>query len=255
MTSLTYSETPSNPQLKVTDIAQVVEVARSTVPLGRHDRLAVVVDATWATPYLLRPLSLGADLVLHSATKYIGGHSDMLGGVLVVGHTAVAKRLVDKLVVAHRICGGVMGPWESYLSLRGLRTLHVRMDRHCSNALAVAQRLVVNAQCSGVLYPGLESHPQHTLAKQQMGGRFGGMLSFLVRPRDGSDGEKEAMEVLGKVRLVRRATSLGGTESLIEHRRSVEGSYGTSPPNLLRVSVGLEAAEDIIGDIEQALLR
>lgn len=244
-------ETPSNPQLKVTDVERVSAIAKSI--LGA-DKVAIVVDATWATPYLLKPLQLGADFSLHSCTKYIGGHSDVLGGILTMGDTVASRRLSSKLKFAHQVCGGVAGPWESYMSLRGLRSLHVRMDRHCSNGLAVASFLSCHTAVQKTYYPGLDTHPQHDLARTQMSDKFGGMVSFLVKPSvDGGDGYAEAMEVIKKVMVFRRATSLGGTESLIEHRRSVEGVYGSSPPNLIRLSVGLETAADLIEDLDQAL--
>lgn len=149
----------------MTDIALVSNMARQALPEGR---LTIVVDATWATPVILRPLALGADFVLHSCTKYIGGHSDVLGGVVVGGSTGTAVALDSKLRLAQQLCGGVMGPWESYMSLRGLRTLHVRMERHCRNALEVANFLASHKNVSDVLYPGLPSHSQHLLARQQM---------------------------------------------------------------------------------------
>lgn len=162
-------ETPSNPQLKVTDIQSLSSLAKEV--LG-EENVTVIVDATLASPYLLRPLSLGADFSLHSCTKYIGGHSDVLGGVVTAANTPSANRLLPKLRLAQQIGGGVLSPFESYLALRGMRSLHVRMERHCSNAFTVAKFLSAHAKIEKVFYPGLPSHPQHTLASVQMNNRF-----------------------------------------------------------------------------------
>ena len=183
-----WLETPSNPKTKVSDIQQLSAIAKST--LG-DDRVCVVVDSTWATPYLTRPLTLGADVVMHSTTKYVSGHSDVLAGMLVLGHTATARSILKDLRVCHQIGGGVCAPLESYLCLRGLRTLHVRMRRHCDSALALAQFLSTHPCVSLVHYPGLPTHPQHDVAVKQMGNLFGGMLSFELK----NVGEPEALQV------------------------------------------------------------
>ena len=239
--SIVWVESPSNPLLKVTDIASVSELASAKGAL-------TVVDATWLTPCLLRPLEHGADLVLHSATKYMGGHSDLLGG-LVVG--AVESEAFSGVRAAQADAGGVLSPWDSWLLLRGLRSLGVRMERHSSNALAVACALDAHPQVATVHYPGLPSHAQHSLASATFAGGFGGMLSFEVR-----GGEAAAMKVAASLGLFKRATSLGGTESLIEHRASIEalsGASPTAPPGLLRVSVGLEDKDELVVDLVRAL--
>lgn len=260
-----WMETPSNPLCKVTDVQAVSALARNLFP--RPEQLTVVVDSTWATPYLLSPLQLGADFVLHSVTKYVAGHSDVLGGVVTASSCAVkradAAQLEGRLDVlgtlrtVHQVGGGVCGPMEAWLAARGLRTLPLRLNHQCQSALRIAEGLEGLPWVSRVFYPGLVSHPQHALAAKQMRGRFGGMLSLLVRPRpDGAgsqDGGEEALRVSRQVRLFKPATSLGGTESLLEHRRSVEGAHPLSPPALLRLSVGLESADDLLEDLTQAL--
>jgi cystathionine gamma-synthase len=236
-TKLIFVESPSNPLLKVCDIAGLAEAAHG---VGG----ALIVDNTFATPALQRPLELGADAVMHSTTKYLGGHSDVQGGALVfrkAGEWATAAAHVRKVL------GGVASPFGSWLILRGLRSLHCRVERHSANALALARALEAHAAVEGVHYPGLESHPAHAVAKQQMSA-FGGMLSFRVR-----GGRAAAVKVVARLKLFTVATSLGGTESLIEHRQSSEGPTSTTPDNLLRVSVGLEHEADLIEDLKQAL--
>jgi cystathionine gamma-synthase len=256
-TRLVWVETPSNPRMNITDVAAVVKAAREhggrgksrslTPPSGVRDDNEgplVVVDNTFATPVLQRPLELGADIVLHSTTKYCGGHSDVQGGALVLKSKGP---LYDKLYRTRMILGAVCSPFNSWLVLRGLRTLPVRMERHAVNAMAVARALEGHKRIERVFYPGLASHAGHEIAKRQMKG-FGGMLSILVK-----GGWDEAISVAAKVRLWRNATSLGGVESLIEHRASAEGPGSTAPKNLLRLSVGLENAEDLVADLMRAL--
>ena len=202
------------------------------------------MDATFATPALQRPLELGADAVHHSTTKYLGGHSDVQGGVLVFRE---AGELSQRAAYVRKIVGAVASPFNSWLVLRGLRTLACRVERQSSNALAIARFLETHPSVEAVHYPGLPSHPGHAIARRQMSA-FGGMLSFRVR-----GGRDAAVRVASRVKVFVNATSLGGTESLIEHRASSEGPGSPTPPNLLRVSVGLEHPDDLIGDLAQAL--
>ncbi|HSS44162.1 MAG TPA: aminotransferase class I/II-fold pyridoxal phosphate-dependent enzyme [Thermoanaerobaculia bacterium] len=236
-TRLIWAETPSNPLMKVVDLAALAKIAN-----GAGARL--IVDGTFATPVLQRPLELGADAVLHATTKYLGGHSDVQGGAL-----AVRKRdeLFEQVRHTRHILGAVASPFNSWLVLRGLRSLACRVERHCSNALAIARALEKHASVEAVHYPGLTSHGGHEIAKRQMK-TFGGMLSFRVK-----GGRERTVQVASRVKLFTNATSLGGTESLIEHRASSEGPGSTTPQNLLRVSVGLEHADDLIEDLAQAL--
>ncbi|HZP67551.1 MAG TPA: PLP-dependent transferase [Rudaea sp.] len=236
-TRLVWLETPSNPQLRVSDISAVAEIARA------HGAL-VACDNTFATPLLQQPLALGADIVMHSTTKYFGGHSDVLGGALVF---AQRDALFDAVAHRRHVTGGVLAPFNAWLTLRGLRSLPARMAWHCRNARAVAEFLAAHPRVEAVNWPGLPNHPNHAVAARQMRD-FGGMLS--VRIQGGREG---ALGVAAKVKLFTNATSLGGCESLIEHRASVEGPNPVSPPNLLRLSVGLEHAEDLVTDLAQAL--
>ena len=235
--TLLWAETPSNPQLRVADLAALAELAHD------HDAL-LACDNTFATPALQNPLALGADVVMHSTTKYLGGHSDVLGGALVFAHA-------DELhaAIAHRrhLTGAVANPFGSWLTLRGCRSLHARMAMHCANARRLSEFLAAHPRVEVVHYPGLSSHPQHAIAAKQMRD-FGGMMSFRVR-----GGREAALAVAGKLQLILNATSLGGCESLIEHRASVEGPVPFSPENLLRFSVGLENVEDLLDDLAQAL--
>jgi cystathionine gamma-synthase len=234
---LLWVETPSNPRLRVTDIAAVSELAHGAGAL-------VVCDNTWATPALTRPLELGADLVMHSTTKYLGGHSDVQGGAVVA---RAEDRLFQSVRLAQTLAGGVPSPFDCWLVLRGARSLAARLRVHCENAATVARFLLGHPAVSGVHYPGLPSHPGHAIAARQMGA-FGGMLSFEV-----AGGRATAMAAAGRLRVITRATSLGGTESLIEHRASIEGALTRAPEGLLRMSVGLEHPEDIVADLDQAL--
>jgi cystathionine gamma-synthase len=242
-TRLVWVETPSNPMLSIVDIAAVARVA--------HEREAlVVVDNTFATPYLQQPLALGADVVVHSTTKYLGGHSDVVGGFVATDDAALAERIA----FFQNAAGGVPGPMDCYLVLRGAKTLAVRMDRHCANAAAVVDLLVGHPAVAQVLYPGLTSHPGHPVAAEQMRG-FGGMVSFVV-----AAGEEVAMEVARSTKLFTLAESLGAVESLIEHphrmtHASVAGSALEVHPGLIRLSVGLETAGDLVADLAAALGR
>lgn len=236
-TRCVWLETPSNPLLQIADIAAIVAIARSA-------GASVVVDSTFATPCLQQPLALGADVVMHSTTKYFGGHSDVMGGALIF---ARRDALHEAVAHARHVRGAVMAPFNAWLTLRGLRSLPARMAWHCRNARAVAEFLAAHPRVEAVHWPGLPSHPQHAAAVRQMRD-FGGMLSVQVR-----GGRDAALAVAGKVHLFTNATSLGGCESLIEHRASVEGANPISPQNLLRLSVGLEHTDDLVADLAQAL--
>lgn len=232
-----WAETPSNPLLKISPVAELATLA--------HEAGArLVVDATFATPLLLSPLALGADVVLHSTTKYLGGHSDVMGGALVFARD---EDWAAAAFETRKLQGAIAHPLASWMVLRGLRTLAPRMDWHCRHASAVAHFLSRHPRVERVHYPGLESHPQHAIARQEMRG-YGGMLSFEVQ-----GGRAAALAVAAALKLFTNATSLGGFESLVEHRASVEGPESTTPPGLLRLSVGLEHPEDLIADLRQAL--
>jgi cystathionine gamma-synthase len=237
-TQLVWIETPSNPLWTITDIAAVAQIA--------HDSGALLaVDSTVSTPVLTRPLALGADLILHSATKYLNGHSDVVAGAIVFGETG---RAFDACAKLRGMLGGVLGPFEASQLLRGLRTLHVRVRHQSAAAIAIARHFASHAQIKQLLYPGLPSHPGHAVAARQMQGGFGGMFSMRLR-----GGETAAVAAAARMRVWKRATSLGGVESLVEHRSSIEGAGSPCPPDLLRFSVGLENIDDLIADIEQAL--
>lgn len=236
-TRLVWAETPSNPLLRVSDIARIAEIAHAA---GAR----CAVDNTWASPLLQRPFALGADLVLHSTTKYLGGHCDVLSG-------AVVSRTDDGLFQRIRLIqlqgGAVAPPFDCWLVLRGIRSLPYRMRGHCAGARRVAQFLARHPRIEAVHYPGLPTHPGHAVAARQMSD-FGGMLSFQV-----SGGKDEALAVAARLRLILRATSLGGPDSLIEHRASIEPPDKGTPENLLRLSVGLEHPDDLVEDLAQAL--
>ncbi len=236
-TKLVWIETPSNPMLKITDVAAVAELARSV-----HARVAC--DNTWTPPRLQPVFDLGADLVMHATTKYLAGHSDVLGGAVVARKK---DEFWERVTFVQKMEGAVPSPFDCWLTLRGIRTLPYRMRGHCENALRVAEFLNEHSQVEKVYHPGLPSHQGHSVAKKQMNA-YGGMLSFQV---EGS--EFEAMRVAAGVRIFTRATSLGGVESLLEHRASIEGPDSMTPKNLLRVSVGLEHPDDLVADLEQAL--
>ncbi|WP_024868657.1 cystathionine gamma-synthase [Pseudoxanthomonas suwonensis] len=243
-TRMVWIETPTNPMLKIVDIAAVAAIAR------RHG-LLVVVDNTFASPMLQRPLELGAHLVVHSATKYLNGHSDMVGGMVVAGGTELA----EKMAFLQNSVGGVQGPFDSFLALRGLKTLPLRMRAHCDNAMALAQWLQGHPAVDGVIYPGLESHPQHALAARQMSG-YGGIVSIVLR-----GGFEVAKRFCERTRLFTLAESLGGVESLVNHPAVM--THASVPPErrerlgisdaLVRLSVGIEALDDLRADLEQAL--
>jgi cystathionine gamma-synthase len=237
-TCLVWVETPANPLWTITDIEEAARIA--------HDAGALLaVDATVPTPVLMNPLALGADIVMHSATKYLNGHSDVVAGALVF---ARKDAHFERAVRTRGTLGAILGPFEAALLLRGLRTLHVRVRHQCASALAIARHFARHPRVEAVLYPGLETHPGHATAARQMRGGFGGMLSVRVK-----DGETGAIATAANVKLWKRATSLGGIESLVEHRASIEGPGSPCPPDLLRLSVGLESTDDLIGDLEQAI--
>ena len=237
-TSVVWIETCVNPTWDVIDVRAAAEVARGAgAVLG--------VDATATPPVTLRALELGADIVFHSATKYLSGHSDLLAGVLA---TRAADERWQEIAAARTRMGGVLGAFEAWLLLRGMRTLHLRYERQAANALAIARHFEGRAGIEAVLYPGLESHAGHETAKRQMAGGFGAMLSLLVE-----GGAEAAKRIATRTRLFVPATSLGGVESLIEHRATVEGPHSAVPANLLRLSVGIERADELIADLEQAL--
>jgi cystathionine gamma-synthase len=237
-TRLVWIETPSNPMLNITDIEAIADVA--------HGRGAMVCcDNTFATPVWQRPLELGADLVMHSSTKYFGGHSDIMGGAVIVRDRG---GLSDRLREYQATAGAVPSPFDCWLTRRSLTTLPYRIKAQSENAAQIAQFLIGRKSVEKVFYPGLGSHPGHEIARRQMNGGFGAMLSFCVK-----GGRDEAFAVAARTRLFVRATSLGGVESLIEHRASVEGPHSVTPQNLLRLSVGLEHVDDLIADLDQAL--
>jgi cystathionine gamma-synthase len=238
-----WIETPTNPLLNIADIAELAEVAHAAGAL-------LVVDNTFASPYLQQPLAFGADFVVHSTTKYMGGHSDVVGGAIVVAdrHEDVA----EELAYVQNATGAVAGPFDAWLTLRGIKTLAVRMDRHCANAIRVAEMLVDHPKVGQVLYPGLAEHPGHKTALAQMKG-FGGIVSFRL-----AEGEEAAVRACGRTRLFTLGESLGGVESLIEHpgrmtHASVVGSALEVPSDLIRLSVGIEDCDDLIEDLRQAL--
>jgi cystathionine gamma-lyase len=244
-TRMIWVETPSNPMLKLVDLAMVAE-------LGRKRRLLTVADNTFASPYVQRPLEHGVDLVMHSATKYLNGHSDMVGGVVIAGDD---KELGDRLAFLQNAVGAVAGPFDSFLALRGLKTLALRMERHCANALAVAEHLARHPKVALVHYPGLAAHPQHALARRQMSG-FGGMVTAELKGDLAA-----ARRFLERVEIFALAESLGGVESLIEHPAIM--THASLPPEqrralgigdtLIRLSVGVEDVDDLLADLDQAL--
>jgi cystathionine gamma-synthase len=235
---LIWIETPANPTWDVTDIAAASAIAREVGAV-------VAVDSTTATPLLTRPLALGAHIVMHSATKYLNGHSDVIAGALAA---AADDELWQRIRYVRSSGGAVLGPLEAWLLARGMRTLHLRVAAACDNAMAIAAHFDGHRRLSHVLYPGLPGHPGHEIATRQMSGRYGGMLSLRVR-----DGEEAARMFTARLRVFKRATSLGSVESLAEHRASVEGPGTTCPVDLVRLSVGVEHPGDLIADIEQAL--
>ncbi|MBE9583711.1 PLP-dependent transferase [Mucilaginibacter sp. JRF] len=236
-TGIIWIETPSNPLLKLTDIKKVVDIAHAK-------GIKVVCDNTFATPLCQQPLALEADLVMHSSTKYFGGHSDLMGGALI---TAEKSEWWQKIRQVQEMGGAIPSPADCYYLVRSIKTLPYRVRGHVVNAVQLAEFLENHKNVEQVMYPGLASHPQHQLASKQMN-LYGGMLSFLVE-----GGQQEASKVINSLQLFTQATSLGGVESLIEHRALVEGPDSKTPRNLLRVSVGLEHIDDLIADLQQAL--
>lgn len=245
-TKLVWIETPTNPMMKLADVEQIAKICRK-------NKILLAVDNTFATPYLQKPLDLGADIVMHSATKYLGGHSDVMAGALIVKD----KELGEKLHFAQFATGGILGPMDSYLVLRGIKTLHLRVQRHSENAIAVANFLKSHPSIKSVYYPGLKSHPDHEIAKKQMIGGFGGMVAFTFN----SGRSEDAITFLEKLQIFTLAESLGGVESLASHPVSM--SHGSMPEekrikfgitaDLVRLSVGIEDIEDLIEDLNQAL--
>ncbi|HKF14446.1 MAG TPA: cystathionine gamma-synthase [Gaiellaceae bacterium] len=241
-TRIVWLETPTNPLLNVVDISAAAEAAHAAGAM-------VVVDNTFATPYLQRPLELGADIVMHSTTKYLGGHSDVVGGFVATNDPTVAERLY----FLQKSLGAVPGPFDCWLVLRGLKTLAIRMRQHSENAQRIAEYLTTHQSVESVLYPGLPAHPGHEIAKRQMDD-FGGMISFLV------ESEEAAVELVARTKIWQLAESLGGAESLIEHparmtHASTADAPFAAPRNLVRLSVGIESVGDLIEDLEQALVR
>lgn len=236
-TALLWTESPSNPLLKVIDIAAVAELAHA-------QGARLLVDATFATPCLQRPLALGADVVMHSATKYMGGHSDVMGGVLVFGND---DEHAQRAMQLRQLLGSTASPFSAWMILRGLRSLPARLDWQCRSANTIAHALAEDPRVDVVHYPGLASHAQHALATRQMSA-YGGMLSIEV-----AGGREPALAAAGALRLFTNATSLGGCESLVEHRASIEGTQPVSPQGLLRLSIGLEQVDDLLADLDQAL--
>ncbi|MBO1768449.1 cystathionine gamma-synthase [Allobranchiibius sp. GilTou38] len=248
VTKLVWVETPTNPLLGIADIAAIAAIAHEAGAL-------LVVDNTFASSYLQQPLSLGADIVIHSTTKYAGGHSDVVGGAVVVAeHVAVPafEDAAERIAFHQNGLGAVSGPMDSWLVLRGLKTLSLRMERHCDNAERIVQVLQSRQDVTNIYYPGLDSHPGHDIAARQMK-RFGGMVSFQL-----AGGEQHAVDAIGRTELWTLGESLGGVESLIEHpgrmtHASVAGTELEVPGDLIRLSVGIEDAEDLVADLEQAL--
>jgi cystathionine gamma-synthase len=239
-TRIVWVETPSNPVLNVIDIRRAAEAAHAVGAI-------LVVDNTFATPYLQQPLALGADVVVHSTTKYLGGHSDVVGGFCATNDPTIAERLL----FLQKSLGAVPGPFDCWLVLRGLKTLAVRMRQHCENARTIAAWLEEHPRVERVLYPGLPSHPGHEIAKEQMCD-YGGMISFLV------DSEEDAVALVARTRLFQLAESLGGVESLIEHparmtHASTADAPFAAPRNLVRLSVGIESVRDLVDDLDRAL--
>jgi cystathionine gamma-synthase len=239
-TRLIWAETPANPTWEITDIAAAAQIARDA-------GATLAVDSTVAATIFTKPLSLGAHIVMHSATKYLNGHSDVIAGALV---TAEEDELWQRMRYVRSGCGAILGAFESWLLLRGMRTLHVRVQTATRNAQAIAERMAEHPKVLQVLYPGLATHPGHEIAACQMQGGFGAMLSLRAR-----GGESAGRDLAANLQVFKRATSLGSVESLAEHRASVEGPGTNCPPDLVRLSVGIEHVDDLIGDLDQALAK
>ncbi len=237
-TKLILIETPSNPLLKIADIEAICAIAKNS-------HVAVACDNTWATPYIIQPLTMGADYSIHSSTKYFGGHSDVIGGCVIVKESNEGSKKIREY---QTIGGAVPSPFDCWLLDRSIATLPLRMAAQTKNASMIADYLTTHPKIERVYYPGLTSHMNHEVAKKQMKGIYGGMLSVLVK-----GGRKEAMDFANRLSVFKHATSLGGVESLIEHRRSVEGDHAKSPDNLLRMSIGIEHIDDLLNDIKKSL--
>lgn len=237
-TKLVLIETPSNPLLKIADIAGICAIAKKS-------NIPVACDNTWATPYIIQPLTMGADYSIHSSTKYFGGHSDVIGGCVIVKESNEGSQKIREY---QTIGGAVPSPFDCWLLDRSIATLPLRMTAQTKNASMIADYLNTHPKIERVYYPGLTSHVNHEVAKKQMKGIYGGMLSVLVK-----GGRKEAMDFANHLSVFKHATSLGGVESLIEHRMSVEGVHAKSPDNLLRMSIGIEHIDDLLNDIKKSL--
>lgn len=240
-TKLVWIETPANPTWIVTDIAGVASIAHEAGAL-------LAVDSTCATPVLTRPIEFGADIVMHAATKYLNGHSDVVAGTLTCSPALATAEMWTRVRAVRGQIGGIAGPFEAWLLTRGMRTLFPRVRTACANAQRVAEHFAAHAGVVEVLYPGLPGFAGHAVAARQMQGGFGGMLSIRIK-----GGEAAAIAVAANTQLWKRATSLGGVESLIEHRSSVEGEGSPAPVDMLRLSAGIESADDLIADLEQAI--
>lgn len=239
-TKLIWIESPSNPSLKICDI-------KATADLAKKHNIITVCDNTWATPFHTKPLELGVDIVMHSSSKYFGGHSDILGGAIMWSgnlNTDLSQKLKD----CQTLGGGVPSPFDCWLLNRSLMTFQLRMTKHAYNAHILAQYLESHEGIERVYYPGLPSHPQHDISLNQMHNGFGGMISIIIKGN-----EQNCINVASRLKVFNNATSLGGVESLVDHRKSAEGVYSTSAPNLLRISVGIENIDDLIDDFKQAL--
>jgi cystathionine gamma-synthase len=239
-TKLVWIESPSNPCLKIADIETISEICT-------HSRILTAVDNTWASPYFTNPLALGADIVMHSTTKYLGGHSDILGGAVIWGNKLDPDK-AQYIKDYQSIGGGVPSPYDCWLLNRSLSTFFVRLAKHNSNAAELSSFLNTHPNIQKVYYPGLLSHQNHEVAKKQMSNGFGGMMSILIK-----GDEKNCLRVASKLKVFQHATSLGGVESLVDHRRTAEGVHSLSAGNLLRISVGIENIKDLIEDFAQAL--
>lgn len=239
-TKLIWVETPSNPSLKVADIQAVVKIAHAK-------NILVACDNTWATPYFTKPFEFGVDIIMHSSTKYFGGHSDILGGCVILKNNTT---ITEKIRLFQTVGGAIPSAFDCWLLTRSLSTFYARMPIHGANAMKLAEFLETHPKIEKVHYPGLKSNEYHKTAKKQMKNGFGGMLSILIK-----GDEAQAMRFSSSMKIVTHATSLGGVETLVDHRRSAEGEHSVSPPNLIRVSVGIENIEDLIQDFKEALYR
>ncbi|MBP6619070.1 MAG: aminotransferase class I/II-fold pyridoxal phosphate-dependent enzyme [Leadbetterella sp.] len=239
-TKLVWVETPSNPSLKIADL---IEIAK----LCNENNILSAADNTWSSPYFTKPLDLGIDIVMHSTTKYLGGHSDILGGV-VIWNEKISQQKSQSIRDYQTIGGGVPSPSDCWLLNRSLSTFFLRMEKHSTNSIILANFLNNHPKVEKVFYPGLITHPNHDIAKKQMTNGFGGMMSILTKGN-----EQDCLKIASKLQIFQHATSLGGVESLVDHRKSAEGIHSVSPENLLRISVGIENIDDLLEDFSQAL--